>query len=99
MPSENGRCLRIPAEGPVAVKQSVRPATVNVAAGVVRVRIPCSRTGRVAPGARASMRAYKAERQGDRADQDEAHGPGRIQIEPTPRHEFQAEIAVDQPRA
>ena len=30
----NGRYLRIPAEDPVAVKQSVRRATVDVAAGL-----------------------------------------------------------------
>ena len=32
------------------------------------------------------------------AHQDEAEGPGRIQIEPAPRNKFQAQIAVDQPR-
>ena len=33
-PSRHDRYLRIPAEDPVAVKQSVRRATVDVAAGV-----------------------------------------------------------------
>ena len=31
------------------------------------------------------------------ADQDEAGGPGRIEVEPAARHELQAEIAIDQP--
>jgi hypothetical protein len=44
---------------------------------------------------RASMQAYQADRQRDSADQDERHGPGRIQIEPAPRQEFQSQIAVD----
>src|SRR6185369_17618489 len=35
----------------------------------------------------------------DRADQDEADGPDRIQIEPALRYEFEAEIAVGEPRA
>jgi hypothetical protein len=34
MPLRNDRYLRLPAEDPVAVKQSVRRATVDVAAGV-----------------------------------------------------------------
>ena len=36
----NGRYLRIPAEDPVAVKQSVRRATVDVTAGVAHVCSP-----------------------------------------------------------
>jgi hypothetical protein len=38
--SGHGRFLRIPAEDPVALKQSARPATVDVTAGVAHVRSP-----------------------------------------------------------
>src|SRR5216683_5697344 len=43
-------------------------------------------------------RVNQAEHQCDGSHQNEAEGPGRIQIEPAPRYEFEAEIAVDQPR-
>jgi hypothetical protein len=40
----------------------------------------------------------KAYRKRERADQNEANGPGRIQIEPAPRHKLETQVAVDQPR-
>ena len=45
--------------------------------------------GEAAPG---------AEHQRNAADQNEADGPHGFQVEPAPRNEFEAEIAVDQPR-
>ena len=44
------------------------------------------------------MLVRKAECEGDNTHQDEANGPSRIKIEPTPRHEFETQVAVDQPR-
>src|ERR1700736_6330554 len=40
----------------------------------------------------------KADRQRNSAHHNEADGPGHVQIEPAPRHEFETEIPIDQPR-
>ena len=37
----------------------------------------------------------EAQSEGNSADQNKADGPGRIQIEPAPRYEFKAKMAVD----
>src|SRR5271155_1030816 len=47
---------------------------------------------------RGSVPTAEAERKRENADQYEAGGPSRIQIEPAPRHEFETQVAVDQPR-
>ena len=40
----------------------------------------------------------KADRECNSADKNQANGPSKVQIEPRPRHEFETQIAVDQPR-
>src|SRR6476469_4946759 len=46
-----------------------------------------------------SVRARQTDPKRESTHQDEADGPGRIKIEPTPRYEFETQVAVDQPRA
>src|SRR6266481_5476481 len=45
-----------------------------------------------------SKSARKAEGERNRAHHNEADRPNHVQIEPAPRQEFEAEIAIDQPR-
>ena len=44
----------------------------------------------------ASVR--EADHQGNNPYQNEADGPGCVQVEPASRHEFETEVAVNQPR-
>jgi hypothetical protein len=44
-----------------------------------------------------SVRVREAECQRENPDEEEADGPGRIQIEPTSRHELQPDVAIHQP--
>ena len=43
------------------------------------------------------MTARQADHKRDSAHQYEAEGPSRIQIEPTPAHELETQVSVDQP--
>ena len=43
------------------------------------------------------MPACQTDRKRESADQYEAEGPGRIQVEPAPRHELEPQVAIDQP--
>jgi hypothetical protein len=53
---------------------------------------------RIAPGRKPIALVRDAEYQRDGSDENEADGPGRIQIEPTSRCEFGTETAADEPR-
>jgi hypothetical protein len=46
----------------------------------------------------SSVRVRKDDRKRESAHQNEANGPSRIEIEPAPRHELEAQVAVHQPR-